>query len=351
MQITKDKLNIAVIGGGGREHAIIRRLAQSRRAGKIYALPGNGGISREHAGSDSCPVTCTGIAATDLEKIVDFVLNNEIDFAAVIPDDPLVMGLCDMLREKGIPCFGPSKAAAIIEGSKAFSKELMKKYGIPTAEYKVFSDADAAAEYAAHHSLPVVVKADGLALGKGIIIAKTHEEAVEAVNDMMRGGKFGRSGATVVVEEFLTGPEACVAIIISSRSPSTRGSTACVSGSPKRQLYSITRGPFGVSISPKYRHPRKVRPSRKNTKRENSSPLTAMLKQIAGYASSMREQNSEHPTAANLLQAAGACSASRPFAIRLKRRFGRHMRQLNECISTENIQEATSDFPHCAKAV
>lgn len=151
-----------------------------------------------------------GHCRNGLGKIVDFVLNNEIDFAAVIPDDPLVMGLCDMLREKGIPCFGPSKAAAIIEGSKAFSKELMKKYGIPTAEYKVFSDADAAAEYAAHHSLPVVVKADGLALGKGVIIAKTHEEAVEAVNDMMRGGKFGRSGATVVVEEFLTGPEVSV---------------------------------------------------------------------------------------------------------------------------------------------
>lgn len=202
MQITKDKLNIAVIGGGGREHAIVKRLAQSRRAGKIYALPGNGGISRE--------AECVGISATDLDGIVDFVLNNDIDFVAVIPDDPLVMGLCDLLREKGIPCFGPDKAAAIIEGSKAFSKELMFKYGIPTAEYKVFSDADAAAEYAAHHSLPVVIKADGLALGKGVIIANTHEEAVNAVNDMMRGGKFGKSGATVVVEEFLTGPEVSV---------------------------------------------------------------------------------------------------------------------------------------------
>lgn len=195
-------LDIMVIGGGGREHAIIRALKKSPRIGKIYALPGNGGISLD--------AECVNISATDLEGIVEFAKNHRIDFAAVIPDDPLAMGLTDMLREIGIPCFGPTLDAAIIESSKAFAKQLMRKYGIPTADYRVFTDPDEAIAYIGGHSLPVVIKADGLALGKGVLICQTREEAESAVKDMMCGGKFGKSGTTVVIEEYLTGPEVSV---------------------------------------------------------------------------------------------------------------------------------------------
>lgn len=196
------KLNIAVIGGGGREHAIISAIKKSPLAGRIFALPGNGGIS--------LLAECVNISATDLDGIVKFCTENPVDLAAVIPDDPLALGLVDLLTAKGIPCFGPTANAAIIEGSKAFSKELMKKYGIPTARYETFSELESALRCVRSHSLPVVIKADGLALGKGVIIAETHGEAEAAVRSMMVDEKFGKSGKTVVIEEFLTGPEVSV---------------------------------------------------------------------------------------------------------------------------------------------
>ena len=195
-------MKLLVVGGGGREHAIIRSLKKNPDVTEIFALPGNGGIAAD--------ATCVPIGATDIEKIVAFAVENAIDYAVVAPDDPLVLGCVDALEEKGIPCFGPNKAAAIIEGSKAFSKNLMKKYGIPTAAYEIFSDLDAALAYLETAPIPTVIKADGLALGKGVIIAQTREEAVEAVTDMMANAKFGKSGSTVVIEEFLTGPEVSV---------------------------------------------------------------------------------------------------------------------------------------------
>jgi phosphoribosylamine--glycine ligase len=195
-------MNILVVGGGGREHAIIRSLKKNPDVTEIFALPGNGGIAAD--------ATCVPIGATDIEKIVAFAVENAIDYAVVAPDDPLVLGCVDALEEKGIPCFGPRANAAIIEGSKAFSKNLMKKYGIPTAAYEIFTDLDAALEYLKTAPIPTVIKADGLALGKGVIIATTREEAVEAVTDMMANAKFGKSGSTVVIEEFLTGPEVSV---------------------------------------------------------------------------------------------------------------------------------------------
>ena len=195
-------MNLLVVGGGGREHAIIKSLKKNPAVEAIFALPGNGGIASD--------ATCVPIGATDIDGIVAFARENAIDYAVVSPDDPLVLGCVDRLNEVGIPCFGPTKAAAIIEGSKAFSKNLMKKYGIPTARYEIFSDLNAALKYLKTAPIPTVIKADGLALGKGVIIAQTREEAVQAVTDMMANAKFGKSGSTVVIEEFLTGPEVSV---------------------------------------------------------------------------------------------------------------------------------------------
>ena len=195
-------MNLLVVGGGGREHAIIRSLKKNPNVETIYALPGNGGMAKD--------AVCTGISATDLDAIVAFAKENAVDYAVVAPDDPLVMGCVDRLNAIGIPCFGPRANAAIIEGSKAFAKDLMKKYGIPTAAYEIFTDMEKALAYVQTCPIPTVIKADGLALGKGVIIAQTREEAKEAVVDMMANAKFGASGSTVVIEEFLTGPEVSV---------------------------------------------------------------------------------------------------------------------------------------------
>ena len=195
-------MKIMVVGGGGREHAIIKGLKKNPGITEIYALPGNGGIAQD--------ATCVAVSATDIDKIVAFAIENSIDYAVVAPDDPLVLGCVDALEAKGIPCFGPRANAAIIEGSKVFSKNLMKKYGIPTAEYEVFDEMNAALEYLESAPIPTVIKADGLALGKGVIIAETREDAKKAVRDMMEGGIFGKSGSRVVIEEFLTGPEVSV---------------------------------------------------------------------------------------------------------------------------------------------
>lgn len=195
-------MKIMVVGGGGREHAIIKKIKENKDVTEIFALPGNGGIAAD--------ATCVDISAIDIERIVAFAVENKIDYAVVAPDDPLVLGCVDALEEKGIPCFGPKANAAIIEGSKVFSKNLMKKYNIPTAAYEVFEDMEAALNYLETAPIPTVIKADGLALGKGVIIAQTRDEAKTAVRDMMEGGIFGKSGSRVVVEEFLTGPEVSV---------------------------------------------------------------------------------------------------------------------------------------------
>ena len=195
-------MNILLIGSGGREHAILKKLAASPKKPNIFVLPGNGGM-RDLA-------QCVAVGAKDIPGIVQFAKENAIDFAVVAPDDPLVLGAVDALEEIGVPCFGPRANAAIIEGSKAFAKDLMKKYGIPTAKYEVFSDMDKALAYLETAPLPTVVKADGLALGKGVIIAETLADAEAAVRSMMEDKVFGASGSRVVIEEFLTGPEISV---------------------------------------------------------------------------------------------------------------------------------------------
>ncbi len=195
-------MKVMVVGGGGREHAIVKALRRNPEITELYVLPGNAGIGRD--------AVCVPIGAKDIPAQVAFAKEHGIEFAVVAPDDPLVLGAVDALEKEGIACFGPRANAAILEGSKIFSKNLMKKYGIPTAAYEVFEDAEAALAYVASASLPTVVKADGLALGKGVILAQTHEEAKAAVRSMMEEGAFGASGSRIVVEEFLTGPEVSV---------------------------------------------------------------------------------------------------------------------------------------------
>ena len=195
-------MKVMVIGGGGREHAIIKKLKENKSITEIFALPGNGGIAAD--------ALCVDIGAKDIEKQVEFAVANKIDYAVVAPDDPLVLGAVDELQKAGIPCFGPEKKAAVIEGSKVFSKRLMKKYSIPTAEYEVFENTRDALDYLDRAAMPAVIKADGLALGKGVIIAQTKEEAKAAVTSMMEDKIFGESGSRVVIEEYLTGPEVSV---------------------------------------------------------------------------------------------------------------------------------------------
>jgi len=195
-------MKVLVIGGGGREHAIIKALKKSRRITKLYAAPGNGGIE--------CEAQCVPIKADDVASMTDFAVKEKIDYAAVIPDNPLALGMVDSLAAAGIRCFGPDKAAARIESSKIFAKDLMKKYGIPTASYQTFFDAEKAEGFVKSASFPLVIKADGLALGKGVIIAANKGEALDALKSIMRDKIFGESGSGVVIEECLTGPEVSI---------------------------------------------------------------------------------------------------------------------------------------------
>ncbi len=195
-------MKIMVVGGGGREHAIIRKIRENPSVTEIFALPGNAGIAQD--------ATCIPIKATDIQGAVSFAVENGIDFAVVAPDDPLAMGMVDALHEKGISCFGPDAKAAQIESSKAFAKDLMKRYHIPTADFQIFADSEAALQYVRTAKCPVVVKADGLALGKGVLICQTNAEAEKAVQSMMLDHTFGMSGSKIVVEEFLEGPEVSV---------------------------------------------------------------------------------------------------------------------------------------------
>lgn len=223
-------MNVMIIGGGGREHALAVKIAENKSVEKLYALPGNAGIAQV--------AECVQIAATDIEGIVRFAVDNRIDFAVVAPDDPLALGAVDRLHEAGIPCFGPTKAAAMIESSKIFSKDLMQKYGIPTAAYRSFDGEAAALEYLSNCNYPQVVKADGLALGKGVVIAQNFEEARAAVHSMMAEGVFGNSGKRIVIEEFLEGPEVTVLAF-------TDGRTLCpmISSMDHKRAYDGDQGP------------------------------------------------------------------------------------------------------------
>lgn len=223
-------MKVLVVGGGGREHAIVWKLSQNKDIDTIYCAPGNGGIAEL--------AQCVDIKATDIDGIVEFAKTNKIDLTVVAPDDPLVLGMVDELEKNGLRAFGPRKAAAIIEGSKVFSKQLMKKYGVPTAEYEVFDNSAAAVEYVKTKAVPIVVKADGLALGKGVIIANTHDEAIAAIHDIMDDKMFGNAGNKVVIEQFLTGQEVSVLAF-------TDGKTLVpmVSAQDHKRVYDNDKGP------------------------------------------------------------------------------------------------------------
>ena len=224
-------MKVLVVGGGGREHTIVWKIAQSEKVSKIYCAPGNGGISTL--------AECVNIGATDTDKMVEFAKSNNIDLVVVAPDDPLVLGMVDAMENAGIRAFGPRENAAIIEGSKVFSKDLMKKYNIPTAGYEVFTDSASAIEYLkAQNSYPAVIKAEGLALGKGVIIAQNEDEAIAGVREIMDDKKFGASGNRVVIEEFLTGPEVSVLAF-------TDGKTVkpMVSAQDHKRAYDNDKGP------------------------------------------------------------------------------------------------------------
>lgn len=195
-------MKVLVVGSGGREHAIVWKLAQSPKVTKLYCAPGNGGIAEL--------AECVNIKATDIDAIVRFAEEEDIDLTVVAPDDPLAMGMVNALEKAGRRAFGPTAEAALIEASKSFSKQLMKKYGIPTADFNVFDSEEEAIKYLEQADYPIVVKADGLALGKGVIIAEDKIQAAEAVRSMMSGGKFGKAGSRVVIEEYMTGPEVSV---------------------------------------------------------------------------------------------------------------------------------------------
>jgi phosphoribosylamine--glycine ligase len=223
-------MNVLVVGGGGREHAICWALRRSPRVDKLYCAPGNGGIE--------AVAECVDIKATDIERMVDFVKANPIDFVMVAPDDPLALGMVDAMEKAGIRAFGPRANAAIIESSKVFSKNLMAKYRIPTAEYAVFTEMDKAIDYVKEKGAPIVVKADGLALGKGVVVALDTDTAIDAVKSMMLDKKFGESGARVVIEEFMTGPEVTVLAF-------TDGKTICPmpSSQDHKRAYDMDIGP------------------------------------------------------------------------------------------------------------
>lgn len=223
-------MKVLVVGGGGREHAICWKLKQSSKVSELFCAPGNGGIA--------AVAKCCDVKATDIEGMIALAREIKPDMVVVAPDDPLVMGMVDAMEQAGFRAFGPNKAAAVIEGSKSFSKELMKKYSIPTAKYKVFTSSKEAIDYIEKQGAPIVVKADGLALGKGVVVAETVQQARDAVISIMEDKKFGESGSSVVIEECLTGPEVSVLAF-------TDGKTMCpmVSAQDHKRVYDNDKGP------------------------------------------------------------------------------------------------------------